>query len=48
MLQRFTNKIAVVTGGAQGIGRATAERLGREGGAIFIARPRPLMRRRRP
>ena len=36
MLQRFTNKIAVVTGGAQGIGRATAERLGREGGAIFI------------
>jgi len=36
MLQRFTNKIAVVTGGAQGIGRATAERLGREGGRIII------------
>jgi dihydroxycyclohexadiene carboxylate dehydrogenase len=36
MLQRFTNKIAVVTGGAQGIGRATAERLGREGGHVII------------
>jgi len=36
MLQRFINKVAVVTGGAQGIGRATAERLGREGGSVFI------------
>ncbi len=36
MLQRFVNKVAIVTGGAQGIGRATAERLGREGGSVFI------------
>ena len=36
MLQRFANKVAAVTGGAQGIGRATAEWLGREGGKVFI------------
>lgn len=36
MLQRFINKIAVITGGAQGIGRATAERIAREGGSVVI------------
>jgi dihydroxycyclohexadiene carboxylate dehydrogenase len=36
MLERFIGKNAVVTGAAQGIGRATAERLGREGGRVII------------
>jgi dihydroxycyclohexadiene carboxylate dehydrogenase len=35
-LSRFSGKLAVVTGGAQGIGRATAERLAREGGRVVI------------
>lgn len=33
---RFGGKIGVVTGGARGIGRATAERLVREGGRVAI------------
>ena len=33
---RFTGKVAVVTGAAQGIGRATALRLAREGGSVVL------------
>lgn len=33
----LANKVAIVTGGAQGIGRATAERLAREGAKIIVA-----------
>ena len=36
-IQRFTGKRALVTGGASGIGRATAERLGAEGAALVLA-----------
>lgn len=34
---RFAGKIAVVTGAAQGIGFATAQRLGREGATVVVA-----------
>src|SRR5262249_13104365 len=36
-MERFKGKTAVVTGGAQGIGLATAERLHAEGANVFIA-----------
>ena len=35
--RRFSGKVAVVTGAAQGIGYAVAERLGKEGASIVIA-----------
>lgn len=34
-MQRFTDKVVLVTGAASGIGRAAAERIGREGGNVF-------------
>jgi dihydroxycyclohexadiene carboxylate dehydrogenase len=35
--RRLANKVCVVTGAGQGIGRATARRLGQEGGKIVVA-----------
>jgi meso-butanediol dehydrogenase / (S,S)-butanediol dehydrogenase / diacetyl reductase len=35
--QRFAGKRVLVTGGASGIGRATAEQLGREGASLVLA-----------
>jgi dihydroxycyclohexadiene carboxylate dehydrogenase len=35
--RRLTDKVCVITGAGQGIGRATARRLGQEGGTIIIA-----------
>jgi NAD(P)-dependent dehydrogenase (short-subunit alcohol dehydrogenase family) len=35
--KRLKDKVCVVTGAGQGIGRATARRLGKEGGKIVVA-----------
>jgi NAD(P)-dependent dehydrogenase (short-subunit alcohol dehydrogenase family) len=36
-VKRFADKVAIVTGAANGIGAATAERLAREGASVLIA-----------
>jgi NAD(P)-dependent dehydrogenase (short-subunit alcohol dehydrogenase family) len=33
---RFTNRVAVITAGASGIGRATADIMAREGGVVVV------------
>ena len=35
--QRFTDQVAIVTGGAQGLGRVIARRIAEEGGSVVIA-----------
>ena len=43
---RFRDQVALVVGGAQGIGKAIAVRLGREGARVVIADiDRPMMAR---
>ena len=37
MSMRLKDKVCIVTGAGQGIGRATARRLGQEGGKIVVA-----------
>lgn len=35
-MKRFENQVAVITGGARGIGQAIGQRIGEEGGIVFL------------
>jgi len=41
--ERFTGKVAVVTGAAQGIGRTVALRIAHEGGGLALVDRSPLV-----
>ena len=35
-MKRFAGRVVLITGAASGIGRASAERIAEEGGALFL------------
>ena len=47
-MRRFEGRVALVSGAAQGIGKAVAERLGSEGATVVAVDIKAMARRRRP